>query len=83
MHLYGAGLVLVVLGVGLEVVYIYSGQARYQQLQLLLCEDGDQPLGDDLVEPLQVGGQLLTDRTYRGGKNRVKHLQGYTSSTSL
>jgi hypothetical protein len=55
VYLYGAGLVLVVLCVGLEVIYIYSGQARYEQLQLLLCEDGDQPLGDDLVETLQIG----------------------------
>lgn len=56
-----------VLGVGLEVVDVDGGQAGDEQLQLLLREDGDEPLGDDLIETLQEGGQLLTDGTWREG----------------
>lgn len=52
-----------VLSVGLEVINIDGGQARDEQLQLLLSEDGDQPLGDDLIEAFQESGQLLADRT--------------------
>ena len=36
-----------VLGVGLQVVNVDVRQAREEQLQLLLVEDGDQPEGDE------------------------------------
>lgn len=49
--------------IGLEVVDVDGGQAGDEQLQLLLCKDGDQSLGDDLIKALQEGGQLLTNRT--------------------
>ena len=48
-----------VLRVGLQVVDVDGGQARDEQLKLLLCEDGDQPLGDDLIEALEEGRQLF------------------------
>ena len=41
-----------VLRVGLQVIDVDGGQTRDKQLQLLLSEDGDQPLGDDLIEAL-------------------------------
>ena len=50
-----------VLCVGLEVVHIDSRQPRDEQLQLLLVEDGDKPLGDDVIEAFQEAVQLLTD----------------------
>lgn len=62
-YLDGAGLVFVIFSVGLQVVDVNSGQAGDEQLQLLLGEDGDQPLGDDLVESLEERCQLLADRT--------------------
>ena len=34
---------------------------REKQLQLLLVEDGDEPAGDDVVESLEEGGELLPD----------------------
>ena len=64
-YLDGAGLVFVIFSVGLQVVDVDGGQARDEQLQLLLSEDGDQPLGDDLVEPLEEGCQLFADRTWK------------------
>ena len=39
--------VLVVLGVGLQIVNVDVRQAREEQLQLLLVEDGDQPERND------------------------------------
>ena len=62
-YLDGAGLVFVIFSVGLQVVDVNSGQARDEQLQLLLSEDGDQPLGDDLIESLKESCQLLADCT--------------------
>ena len=62
-HLQRGGLILVVLGVGLEVLDVDGGQARHEQLDLLLVEDGDQPLGNDVVEALQEGVQLLSNST--------------------
>lgn len=59
----GARLVLVIFRVGLQVIDVDRRQTRDEQLQLLLSEDGDQPLGDDLVESLEEGCQLLTDCT--------------------
>lgn len=63
-YLDGAGLVLVVLRVGLEVIDVDGGQTRDEQLQLLLSEDGDQPLGDDLIESFQEGRQLFPNGTW-------------------
>ncbi len=63
MYLQRRGLVLVVLGVGLEVVDVNVGQARDEQLELLLVEDANEPLGDDVVEALEEGVQLLADGT--------------------
>lgn len=62
-YLNRTGLIFVVFCIGLEVVNVDGGQTGDQQLQLLLSEDGDQSLGDDLIEALQEGGQLFTDRT--------------------
>lgn len=59
----GARLVLVIFRVGLQVIDVDRRQTRDEQLQLLLSEDGDQPLGDDFVESLEEGCQLLTDCT--------------------
>ena len=50
-----------VLRVGLEVVHIDGRQPRDEQLKLLLVEDGDEPLGDDVIEAFQEAVQLLTD----------------------
>lgn len=63
LYLNGAGLVLVVFSVGLQIIDVNSGQARDEQFQLLLSEDGDQPLGNDLIESLKKGCQLLADCT--------------------
>lgn len=52
-----------ILSVSLQVVDVNSGQARDEQLQLLLSEDGDQPLGYDLVEALKESRELLADCT--------------------
>lgn len=62
-YLDGAGLVFVIFSVGLQVIDVNGGQARDEQLQLLLSEDGDQPLGDDLIKSLKEGCKLLADRT--------------------
>lgn len=58
-----AGLVLVIFSVSLEVIDVNSWQARNEQFQLLLSEDGDQSLGDDLIETLKKGCELLADCT--------------------
>ena len=34
---------------------------REEELQLLLVKDGDEPAGDDVVEALEEGGELLPD----------------------
>lgn len=65
MYLDRAGLIFVVFCIGLEVVNVDGGQAGDEQLQFLLCKDGDQSLGDDLIKALQEGGQLLTNCTYK------------------
>lgn len=44
-----------VLCVGAQVVNVDGGQARDEQLQLLLVEDGDEALWNDVVEALQEG----------------------------
>lgn len=62
-YLDGAGLVFVIFSVGLKVIDVNGGQARDEQLQLLLSEDGDQPLGDDLIESFKESCQLLADCT--------------------
>lgn len=54
-----------IFSIGLEVVDVNSRQARDEQLQLLLSEDGDQPLGDDFIESLQESCQLLADGTFK------------------
>lgn len=59
-YLDGAGLVFVIFCVGLQVINVNSRKARDEQLQLLLGEDGNQPLGDDLIETLKEGRQLFT-----------------------
>lgn len=46
-----------IFSIGSQVVNVNSGKARYQQLQLLLIEDGDEALGNDVVEALQEGIQ--------------------------
>ena len=51
-----------VVRVCLEVVDIDSGQARDEQLQLLLIEYGDELLGDDLIEAFQEAVYLGLDR---------------------
>ena len=48
-NLQTGGAVLVVLGVGLQVVNVDVRQTREEQLQLLLVEDGDQPESDDAM----------------------------------
>ena len=48
-NLQAGGAVLVVLGVGLQVVDVDVRQTREEQLQLLLVEDGDQPESDDAM----------------------------------
>lgn len=63
IYLDRAGLIFVVFCIGLEVVNVNSGQAGDEQLQLLLCKDGDQSLGDDLIKALQEGRQLLSNCT--------------------
>ena len=50
-----------ILGVGLEVVNVNGGQARDEQLQLLLVEDGDEVFGDDVIEALQEAVYLDLD----------------------
>lgn len=62
-YLNGTGLIFVVFCIGFEVINIDGGQAGDEQFQLLLSEDGDQSLGDDLIEALQEGSQLFTDCT--------------------
>lgn len=42
--------VVVVLGVALPVIHVDIGQTRDEKLELLLVEDGDEVLGDDVVE---------------------------------
>lgn len=76
-HLDGVALVLVVLGVGLEVVDVDGGQPGDEQLQLLLREDGDEALRDDLIETLQEGGQLLPDGPWGQGDNRGRSEGGF------
>lgn len=44
-----------VLCVGAQVVNVDGGQARDEQLQLLLVEDGDEALWNDVIEALQEG----------------------------
>lgn len=44
-----------VLCVGAQVVNVDGGQARDEQFQLLLVEDGDEALWNDVVEALQEG----------------------------
>lgn len=51
-YLNRTGLIFVVFCIGFEVVNVDGGQAGDEQLQLLLSEDGDQSLGDDLIEAL-------------------------------
>lgn len=63
-YLNGTGLIFVVFCIGFEVINIDGGQAGDEQFQLLLSEDGDQSLGDDLIEALQEGSQLFTDCTW-------------------
>ena len=46
-NLQTGGAVLVVLGVGLQIVNVDVRQAREEQLQLLLVENGDQPERDE------------------------------------
>ena len=46
-YLQTGGAVLVVLGVGLQIVNVDVRQTREEQLQLLLVEDGDQPKSND------------------------------------
>ena len=52
-YLQGVGLVFVVFSVGAEVIYINSGETRDEKLQLLLIEDGDEALGNDIIETFQ------------------------------
>ena len=52
-----------IFSVGLQVIDVDGGQARDEQLQLLLSEDGDQPLGDDLIESFKEGRKLFADCT--------------------
>lgn len=47
------GSVLVILSVTLQIVYVNGGQARYEQFQLGVTEDGDEVFGDDIVETLK------------------------------
>lgn len=61
--LQGVGLVLVVLRVGLKVINVNGWQARDEEFQLLLIEDGDESLGDDVIEAFKEGIQLLADGT--------------------
>lgn len=61
LYLNRAGLVFMIFSVGLQVIDVNGRQARDEQLQLLFCEDGDESLGDDLVEPLKEGCQLFAD----------------------
>ena len=57
------GLVLVILGVGAEVVDVERRQSGDEQFKLLLVEDGNEPLGNDAVEAVEERLQLLLYRT--------------------
>jgi len=50
-----------VLGVVAPVVDVDVGQARDEQLELLLVKDLDKALGDDFVEGLEESVDLLAD----------------------
>lgn len=50
-----------IFSVGLQIINVNGGQARNEQLQLLLGEDGDQPLRYDLIESFQKGCQLFAN----------------------
>lgn len=63
MYLDGAGLILVILRVGFEIVDVDRGQTRDEQLQFLLGEDGNQPFGDDLVKAFKKGRELFANRS--------------------
>jgi len=57
-------LVLVILGVGAEVINVERRQSRDEQFQFLLVEYGDEALGNDAVEAVEERLQLLL---YRAG----------------
>lgn len=52
-----------VLCIGFEVINVNGGQSRDEQLKLLLIEDGDEPLGDDVIEALKERIKLLANRS--------------------
>ena len=51
-----------VLRVGLQVVNVNARQTRYEQFKFLLVENGDERLGNDLIEALQETLDLGTNR---------------------
>ena len=61
LDLQGCSRVLVVLRVRFQVLYVDGGQARYEELQLRVREDGDEVPGDDIVETLQESLDLRAD----------------------
>lgn len=58
IYLETAAVIFVILCVGLQVINVYGGQARYEQLQLLLIEYGDEIFGYNIIEPFQKSIQL-------------------------
>ena len=50
--------------VGLEVIDVDGWEAGDEQLQLLLVEDGDEALGDDVVEAVEERVDLLPNRAW-------------------
>ena len=51
-----------VLCVALKVVDVDGGKSRDEEFQLLLVEDGDEPLGNDVVKTVEKSVDLLTNR---------------------
>ena len=47
--------------IGLQIVNVDAWQTRYEQLEFLLVENGDEGLGNDLVEALQETLDLGAD----------------------
>ena len=58
-HLECIGLVFVDFRVALEVVNVDARQTRNEEFKFLFVEDGNESLGNDAVEAVQEGSQLL------------------------
>ena len=53
-----------VLRVALEVIDVDGRKSRDEELQLLLVEDGDEPLRNDVVKTIEESVDLLTNCAY-------------------